>query len=188
MDRPSEGNESMLEQFRPYLLLFARLHLDARLRGKLDASDVVQNTLCEACQSPERFHGRSAGEVAGWLRQALIHQMSRAVRDLGRARRNVARERSLDEALDDSSARLEAWLAAEQSSPSAQAEHGEQTIRLTAAVEALPDAQREAVVLHYLHGRTLRQVAQSLGRSEAAVAGLLQRGLKELRKVLCPPE
>jgi RNA polymerase sigma-70 factor (ECF subfamily) len=110
--------------------------------------------------------------------------MSRAVRDLGRARRDFARERSLDEALDNSSARLEAWLAAEQSSPSAHVEHSEQTVRLTAAVEALPDAQREAVVLHYLHGWTLRQVAEALGRSEAAVAGLLQRGLKDLRKHL----
>src|SRR5262245_55601448 len=143
MDPPAEGPELMLERFRPYLLLLARLHLDTRLRGKLDAEDIVQETLMEACRSPERLDGRSAREVAGWLRQALIHQMSRAVRDLGRARRDLSRERSLQEALDGSSARLEAWLAAEQSSPSGRAEHGEQTIRLTAAVEALPDAQRE---------------------------------------------
>jgi RNA polymerase sigma-70 factor (ECF subfamily) len=178
----------MLERFRSYLLLLAREQMDARLRGKLDASDVVQEVLLEACRSPECFHGRSAGEVAAWLRVALIRRMSRAVRDLKRARRDVAREQSLAAALDESSARLELWLAAEQSSPSARAEHGEQLIALTAAVEALPEAQREAIVLHYLHGQPLRQVAQSLGRSEPAVAGLLQRGLKELRKHLSPEE
>ena len=44
------------------------------------------------------------------------------------------------------------------------------------------EAQREAVVLHYWQGMTLPAIAEHLGRSPAAVAGLLQRGLKTLRR------
>jgi hypothetical protein len=53
---------------------------------------------------------RSDGEKAAWLRQALAHQLAHAVRDLGRAKRDLARERSFELALEESSARLERWL------------------------------------------------------------------------------
>jgi RNA polymerase sigma-70 factor (ECF subfamily) len=97
---------------------------------------------------------------------------------------NPARERSLEAALDESSSRLEAWLAAEQSSPSQRAERGEQVARLAEALAGLPEAQREALVLHHWQGWTLAQIAGHLGRSPAAVAGLLKRGLKQLRDLL----
>ena len=61
-------------------------------------------------------------------------------------------------------------------------------LRLAAALEALPEAQREALVLHYWQGLTLAEVAGRLGRTPPAVAGLLQRGLKALRTVLKTPE
>ncbi len=169
------------ERFRAYLGLLARLNLDPRLRGKLDASDVVQETLLEAYRARDRLAGRSDAEVAAWLRQALAHRLAHAVRDLGRARRDINRERSLEAALAESSARLDRWLAAEQSSPSDQAQRHEHSVRLAAELQALPEAQREAVVLHYWEGRTVPEIAAQLNRSPAAVAGLLQRGLRTLR-------
>jgi RNA polymerase sigma-70 factor (ECF subfamily) len=87
----------------------------------------------------------------------------------------------LEAALDQSSTRLEAWLAADQSSPSQQAQRNEQVLRLAEALAALPEAQREALTLHHLHNWTLDEVGQQLGRSASAVAGLIKRGLKELR-------
>jgi RNA polymerase sigma-70 factor (ECF subfamily) len=176
------------DRYRAYLQLLARLHLDTRLQGKLDASDIVQQTLLEAVGSPEKFADRSQAEVATWLRQALAHQLAHAVRDLGRAKRDVARERSLEAALDDSSAHLEQWLAAEQSSPSDQAQRHELSIQLAAELEALPEAQREAVVLHYWQSWSLPRIAEHLGRSPAAVAGLVQRGLRTLRRQMNPEE
>jgi RNA polymerase sigma-70 factor (ECF subfamily) len=171
-----------LERFRAYLRLLARLNLDRRLQGKLDPSDIVQQTLLEAYRSSAKLAGRSDAEKAAWLRQSLAHQMAHAVRDLGRAKRDIARERSLEAALDESSAHLEKWLAAEQSSPSDQAARHELSLRVAAELEALPEAQREALVLYYWQGMTLPEVAQQLGRSSAAIAGLLQRGLKTLRR------
>ena len=119
-----------------------------------------------------------------WLRQILARNLAMAVRDFSRGKRDVAREQPLEAALAQSSSRLEAWLAAEQSSPSERAEHNEQVLRLAAAMEALPEAQRAAVVLHYWQGWSLPEVGRHLGRSPAAVAGLVQRGLKALRETL----
>jgi RNA polymerase sigma-70 factor, ECF subfamily len=181
MTQPKETAADGLERFRAYLRLLARLHLDKRLQGKLDPSDLIQQTLLEAYRSAHKLDGRSDAEKAAWLRQALAHQMTHAVRDLGRDKRDVARERSLEAVLAESSAQLERWLAAEQSSPSEQAQRHELSIRLAGELEALPEAQREALILHYWQRMTLSEVAGQLDRSPAAVAGLLQRGLKALR-------
>jgi RNA polymerase sigma-70 factor (ECF subfamily) len=177
-----------LERYRAYLRLLARLHLDARLRGKLDPSDVVQQTLLEAYGSLGQFRGRTDAELTAWLRQTLAHQLAHAVRDLGRAKRDVARERSLEAAIDASSAHLADWLAAEQSSPSQRAEQNEEAVRMSAALETLPEPQREVLILHYWEDWTVPQIAQHLERSTASVAGLLHRGLKELRRQLTTAE
>src|SRR5690348_4655865 len=173
-----------LERYRNYLRLLARLQLDPRLRGKLDPSDLVQQTLLQAHQMQGQFRGTTEAEQAAWLRQILVRTMANAVRDLGRLKRDVGRERSLEAAIEESSLRLEAWLASEQSSPSVRAEKNEQLLRLAEALEQLPEAQREAVELHHLRGLSLAELAGQLGRSEGAVAGLLHRGIKRLRKLL----
>src|SRR5262249_30323652 len=94
-------DEPRLEAFRAYLRLLARLQVDPRLRRQLDPSDLVQQTMLTAYRSLAQFRGRSDGELAAWLRQILAHQMTHAVRDLTRLRRDVNRERSLEDALTD---------------------------------------------------------------------------------------
>src|SRR5262249_30610961 len=136
MDHDADGPG--LEQFRDYLRLLARLRLDPRLRAKLDPSDVVQQTLLEAHKGRDQFRGRTFAERAAWLRQILARNLANAVRDLGRDKRDVARERS-----------LEAWLAAEQSSPSERAQREEEAVRLAQALATLPETQREVVLLRH---------------------------------------
>ena len=173
-----------LDGFRDYLRLLARARLDPRLQAKLDPSDVVQQTLLEAHKERAAFRGRTRGELAAWLRQILARNLANALRDFRRDRRDVARERALEGLVEDSSARVEAWLAAEQSSPSARAERQEEAARLAAALEALPEAQREVVMLRHLHGWSLHDIARHVGKSTPAVAGLIHRGLKGLRERL----
>ncbi len=184
MNRELNAGVPGLEQFRSYLLVLALLRLDRRLQGKLDASDVVQQTLLEAHLGLGQFRGQTVGEQAAWLRQVLARNLANAVRDHGRNKRDVAREQPLQAALDESASRLEFWLAAEQSSPSQQAERHERAVRLAAALAGLPDNQREAVVLRHWQGCSLAEIAKRLGCTTAAVTGLLHRGLRKLREGL----
>jgi RNA polymerase sigma-70 factor (ECF subfamily) len=130
-----------LERFRTYLHLLARRHLDLPLRAELPPSDVVQQTLLQAHQGLDSILGSTDAELAAWLRRILTHNLAHAVRDLVRAKRDVARERWLEQAAAASSARLEAWLAAEQSSPSPQAVRNEQLRHLAEALTELPESQ-----------------------------------------------
>src|SRR5262245_36677856 len=106
-----DGQRLPLEAYRPYLLLLARLHLGARLRGKVDASDLVQETLLKDHQHENGFQGRTDGEMRAWLGRILTNTLADAGRRLGR-------EPQIQQALAASSARLESWLADEQSTPS----------------------------------------------------------------------
>jgi RNA polymerase sigma-70 factor (ECF subfamily) len=173
-----------LERYRAYLYLLARLQIDRRLQAKVDASDVVQQTLVQAIRGAAQFRGQTDAEVAAWLRKILANNLANMLRDLGRQRRDVRRERSIQADLEQSSARLESWLAADQTSPSQRAMRNEQAVQLASTLAGLPEAQREAITLHHLQDWTLDQVAQHLGRSPAAVAGLIKRGLQALRQHL----
>jgi RNA polymerase sigma-70 factor (ECF subfamily) len=176
-----------LDRFRDYLLLLARAQLDRRLQAKFDPSDVVQQSILEAHACAAQFRGTTSGELAAWLRQILARNLANLVRDLGRQKRDVRREQSLEQQVENSSARLEGLLAADQSSPSQQADQGERLVRLAGALAALPEGQREAVELRHLHGWSLADIAAQLGKSPAAVAGLLHRGLVQLRTLLGEP-
>jgi RNA polymerase sigma-70 factor (ECF subfamily) len=183
---PPDERLSQLERFRAYLLLLARMQVGPRLQGKFDPSDVVQETLLKAVRAFDQWRGRTSGELAAWLRQALARTLANAVRDLRRDRRDVQRELSLEQAVERSSARLEAWLADGSASPSEKAQRDEELLALAEALRGLPEAQREAVVLHHLQGCSLDDVAARLGRSPAAAAGLIKRGMRELREKLRP--
>jgi RNA polymerase sigma-70 factor (ECF subfamily) len=175
-----------LERFHGYLYSLARIQVAARpwLAAKLDASDVVQQTLLKAHVARHQFRGRSAAEMASWLRQILARTLANELRALGQARRDVGAEQSLNAALDASSCRLEAWLAADQSTPSERAGKREQSAALAEAVASLPADQREIVLLKHCQGLALADIAAQLGRSPASVAGLLRRGLQRLRDIL----
>jgi RNA polymerase sigma-70 factor (ECF subfamily) len=186
MSVPAEEVARQLERYRPALGLLARLHLDPRLRGKVDLSGVVQQTLLEAHQLLGRQGPGAAADPTGLLRRLLANNLTDEARRALALKRGASREQSLEAALQESSARLEAFLAAEQSSPSARAERHEELGRLAAALEGLPEAQRLAVELHYLQGWPLAGVARQLNRTRPAVAGLLHRGLEALRSRLAP--
>jgi RNA polymerase sigma-70 factor (ECF subfamily) len=184
VDPQTEAPAPDLEKFRDYLRLLARLQIDSRLQGKVDPSGVVQQTLLEAHQALEQLRGRSEAGVLAWLRTALARNLADEVRRLSVGKREVFREESLQRALEQSSARLEAWLVAEQSSPSLNAERQEQSLRLAAALARLPGKQRQAVELRHLKGLALAETAEELGCTKAAVVGLLHRGVEKLRRIL----
>jgi RNA polymerase sigma-70 factor (ECF subfamily) len=175
-----------LEPYRDYLLLLARLRLRPHLRGKLDASDVVQDALLKAHRHGDQFRGTTEAEWTAFLRRTLANAAADAARAFARGKRDVALERSLEAALEESSLCCEAWLAAEQSSPGERAERHELLRRLASALAALPEGQRAAVEMRYLYDPpcSLADMAAQLGRTEKAAAGLLCRGLEGLRALM----
>jgi RNA polymerase sigma-70 factor (ECF subfamily) len=184
MDSSAGERGDVLGKHRNYLRLLARLQFPAKLRAKLEHSDVIQQTFLHAHQALASFGGNSDAEMASWLRKILTRNLIHTSRDYGRAKRDIAKERSLNTALDESSARIESWLAADQSLPSERVRRTEQLLRLADAVDSLPDAQREAIEMHYWQGKSLSDIASHLGLSSTAVGGLPHRGLKNLRSQL----
>jgi RNA polymerase sigma-70 factor, ECF subfamily len=175
-----------LLRFQPYLRILVRSHFDPRLQAKLDPSDVVQDVLVQAVRAFAQYRGRTDAELAGWLRQVLIRTLANTARDFARDKRDAGRERAVASAVEETSVRLEALLAADASSPSQRAARNEEMVRLAAAVERLPDAQREALTLHHLHGWKLDEVAGHMNRTPVAVAGLIKRAVRQLRQELAP--
>lgn len=167
-----------IEPYREYLHLLVRMQVAPALARRVDVSGVVQLTLWEATQSDAM---PCDAEVLPWLRQILANNLRDQLRHVRALRRDVRREQSLESALEQSSARLEAWRSSRGSSPSQRAARNEELARLAVALASLPNDQRLAVELHHLHELPLSQVAAGLGRSSEAVASLLYRAMKRLK-------
>jgi RNA polymerase sigma-70 factor (ECF subfamily) len=173
-----------LEKFREYLAVLARQQVRGRLGGKVDLSGVVQQTLLEAHQAYRQLEPLHDAQKAAWLRQALANNLADEFRKLATGKRDADRECSLQAALEQSASRLEGLLAADQSTPSRQVQRAELMVHVARALEQLPDAQRQAIELHHLRGLPLADVAAALDSTRPAVAGLIHRGLKKLRRLL----
>lgn len=182
-DENSESPEfaNRLDGFRSYLNLMARMQLDRKLQSKMDASDIVQQTMLQAHRAQNTFQGSSDKQLAGWLRQILARNVYHARRDFQRDKRDVNNERSIENAMDNSAARVEAWLEADQTSPDAKAVRNEQVLILADCLESLSEEKQTAIELHYLQGWKLAEIAEHMDRSVSGVAGLIHRGLKELK-------
>jgi len=181
---PQHSEDWSLDEYRPYLQFLARLQLDPKLRMKLDESDVVQQTMLHAHKARSQFRGNTAEEFAAWLRKILARNIAHAARDYSRKKRDAARERSVQDALAESSLRLENWLVSDQSTPSEQAVRNERVLRLAEGIESLSEVERDVVILHYWQGCTLAEVGEQIGRTSGAVAGLMHRAVKKLGRAL----
>ena len=118
-----------LELNRTYLTLLARTQIDLHLQGRVDASDVVQETFLDACRDFDHFRGSSPGEWVAWLRKILIYNLARVVqRQVVAQKRSARREVSLEQhvaVMDRSSGRIETALVGRSSSPSSHAQRSE---------------------------------------------------------------
>ena len=184
MKPTTASDQRPLEEYRDYLRLLARTQLGTRLQAKLDASDVAQQVILQAHEARGQFRGTTEAERLAWLRAILANVLAAAARRFDTGARDVGRERSLEGELERSSSRLECLFAADQTSASQRAVRCEELLRLAAALARLPEDQRRVIELHYLMGLPVAEVAAQVGRTRAAVVGLLFRGLKKLRQLL----
>jgi RNA polymerase sigma-70 factor (ECF subfamily) len=175
----------LLERYRAYLAVLARVQIGRRLQGKVDASDVVQEAFLGAYRDFAQFRGATEREFMGWLRGILASLLANLVRHYqGTQRRDVRLERQLASELDQSSIALERGLAAPQSSPSQQAIRREQSVLLAEALARLPEEWRDLLILRHLEGMSFPEVAQRLGRSVDSLKKQWPRALAGLRRLL----
>jgi RNA polymerase sigma-70 factor (ECF subfamily) len=168
--------------YRSYLTVLARVHLAraGALRGRVDASDIVQDVLLQAHVAQSQFRGATAAEFAAWLRRILANALIDAHRRHARKKRDAALETSCRDTIEGTASRL-SELPAPGQTPSQHLAQRERELMLAAALDTLPDDQRTAVELRYLGECSLEEIAAMMERSKPSVAGLLRRGLEELR-------
>jgi RNA polymerase sigma-70 factor, ECF subfamily len=176
----------LLDRHRGALEVQARLQLGRRLRAKLDIDDLMQELSLEAHRDIAQFRGRSEGEFVCWLRKVFATILSNQVRRyLGTRRRDLRRERRFVNRGDDTSrAVTDRNLLAPQSSPSQQAARHERAELLAAAMERLPLAYREVILLRNIEGLSFADVAARMGRTEDSVKNIWLRALNRLRRML----
>ncbi|MFN5054297.1 MAG: sigma-70 family RNA polymerase sigma factor [Planctomyces sp.] len=185
MTIPGIDLQDLALKYRGYLWALASASLGTGFRNQLDPADVVQTTLLRAAESLATSPVSDEESLLAWLRQVLKSVLVDEYRRLHRDRRDIRREQQLLESgVDASAAGLQACLAADQTSPSLAAVRNERLLLLADALVQLPAEQREVVVQRYLEGRSVASIADSLGRTVPAVAGLLRRGLEQLRSLL----
>ncbi len=172
----------LLEQFRPVLRRQAARQIDTRWQARADESDLAQLTLVTATHAFAAFRGTSEAELAGWLDAILNQHLAAMARHhLQAEKRSVVREQpaSLGEGSQPG------WQPpAGGLTPSGMVMREEVRLKLENALDDLPWEQREAVRLRFLHEWSTEQIAQFLGKTERAVAGLIHRGLSRLKTFL----
>jgi RNA polymerase sigma-70 factor (ECF subfamily) len=180
-----EALGKLLEYYRPYLRLLARLQVASRLQKELDASDVVQETFLDAARDFPQFRGSSDAEFVGWLKRLLAANVADAHRRfLGTQKRNVLQEAEVLQMLDRSSAIVDQRLLAQVDSPSASMDVRERAIRLAVALERLPPRYHDVILLHHFQGMGFQEVANQLDRSLHSVKNLWLRALVALKRQL----
>ncbi len=182
----SDALGRLLAAHMNYLKTLAYAQMDERLKRRIGASDIVQETLLEAHRDFLHFVGKSPAEFTSWLRSILINNLKRAIEcHLMTAKRDLRRELSLEELkrhADQSSARLELLLASSTSSVSSNAQLHESLIRLSDSIARLPDEYREVIILRHIHGLAFNDIGLRLNKTSGAVRMIWMRAIEKLRE------
>jgi RNA polymerase sigma-70 factor (ECF subfamily) len=180
----------LLESYRNYLQLLATTQIDSKLRPKISASDLVQETLFSAYRDFGQFQGQHERQLLAWLRRILINRLHTFVqRHVLAGKRDVRREVSLDEvgaALTRSTVNLDGglFLADQAPSPISDVIRRESAVELADHLTRMSDLHREVIVLRNLQGLSFEEVGCRLNRTSSAVRMLWLRAIRQLRKRL----
>lgn len=182
----------LLDSYRHYLQLLATTQIDGKLRAKVSASDLVQETMLGAYRDFSRFRGQNERQLLAWLRQILINRLHVFVQHHVLAvKRDVRREVSMQDfgpALSRSTANLAGGMLADSGpSPISQVIRRETAVQLADHLARMPDDYRQVILLRNLQGLAFEEVAAAMQRSSGAVRMLWLRAIKQLRQLADPP-
>jgi len=171
--------DEVFEHFRPRLRRMVELRIDARLSGRLDPSDVLQEAFLEAARRVERYVAEPLAPLYVWLRGLAWDMLVRLQRrHLGAACRSVRRE------LPAHSSVLLGRQAIASSTPSQKLIDEEIRRRVHASLESLDAIDREVLFMRHFEEMGNGEVARALGISDSAASMRYGRALYRLREVL----
>jgi RNA polymerase sigma-70 factor, ECF subfamily len=187
IQRAKAGDESSLGKLlstqRKYLVLLARVEVGRHMQGKIDASDIVQETFLEAHRGFVRFEGDAEPQFTSWLRSILAHTLANTMRRyFGTKARDPRLEIQIAADIDRSAMSIGGMLVAPGSSPSQQVMRAEQSRLAIEALSRLPEDYETVLILRHLEGLTFPEIAQRMERTVNSVEKLWIRGLSRLRK------
>ena len=187
----AEGNTDgwgrLLASHRERLRRMVALRLDRHLQGRIDPSDVIQETYLEAWSRLPEYLRNPSVPFYLWLRFLTGQKLVTLHRHhLGRAMRDVGREISLYGGAmpEASSAALAAQLLGRDTCPSRAAMRVELKIRLQDALNSMDTVDREVLVLRHFEYLNRAETAEVLGMRESAVSKRYVRALEKLKDIL----
>ena len=193
--RARQGEASALGElcaaYRNYLRMVVRSGMGARLREKIELSDVVQEALMEVVKQFPQFTGQNEAALVGWLRRLVCQKLADLGRYHNRAKRAGGASPLPLDAPDDpewmpgpNQGRLMDLLALSQTSPSEAASRRELTVLLADALAKLPSDEAEVLWLYHADGLSFESIGERLGVTRKVVRAIWGRGLKNLKRAL----
>jgi RNA polymerase sigma-70 factor (ECF subfamily) len=177
----------LFQRHRDRLRRMVELRMDARLHGRVDASDVLQDGFLDLAKRVESYLSDPRIPVFLWLRLVVSDRLATVHRHhLGTRMRDAAQEVSLyrDPLPQASSAALASMLLGRLTSPSNAAIRAEQILQVQEAVNSLEPLDREVVALRHFEQLSRAETAMVLGISEEAGAKRYIRAMKKLKTIL----
>ncbi len=172
---------------RERLWRMVNFRLDQRLRGRVDADDVLQEAYLDAAKRIEHYLNNTSMSFFVWLRQIVLQTMIDLHRKhLGAQMRNAAREVSLHGAAypQATSISLAAHLMGNITSPSQAAMREEVSHQLEEALETMSKIDREVLALRHFEELTNSEVAEVLGIQQKAASIRYVRAIARLKDIL----
>jgi RNA polymerase sigma-70 factor (ECF subfamily) len=177
----------LFERHRGRLRRMVELRMDARLYGRVDASDVLQDGFLDLASKVDSYLNDPRVPVFLWLRLVVSDRLAMCHRrHLGTAMRDADREVSLyrDPMPQASSTALALMLLGRLPSPSNAAIRAEQILQVQEATNSLDPLDREIVALRHFEQLSRAETAFVLGITEEAGAKRYIRALKKLKSIL----
>jgi RNA polymerase sigma-70 factor (ECF subfamily) len=182
--KQKEAENRLLAECRSYLLVLARVQLQGRLKAKIDASDIVQQTLLDAHKGFPQFRGQTPAEWLAWLRQILKNNLLNAARDYQTVKRQASREVPIASFDGSSGGVALSQISGQGETPSQLVLRKERELLLADALERLSPEHREVIILRNLQRLSFEEVAQQMHRSRPACQMLWMRAIEKLRIAL----
>jgi RNA polymerase sigma-70 factor (ECF subfamily) len=163
------------------------LRLDHRLQGRIDPSDVLQESYLEASRQLAAYLKDPSIPFYLWLRLITGQKLLALHRyHLGTQERDAGREVSLYRGAlpAASSAALAAQLLGHGSRPSEAVMRAERSLRLQDALNSMDPLDREVLALRHFEQLSNAETAQVMGLRESAASKRYVRALQRLKEIL----